>query len=307
MTSVKPWALGWLADREYLIQLAMRLNLADEPDASDEIDLEFAAVDYVVGKLWWPNLMQCSVDGSTELVFAVYVDSKRRPYPPRQIPRSELLSRKWADKLNELMPLKGNAQWYECIDGSYTPWRYPSSDDDLDESEVWIDVSHTLPKCDLDSATASAHEGAEHGELDEEDLVYDGHEESVGYDDEQGQAYYEEDGVDWVSEGGEYNEQSMEYAVEDTEYVGEERTAYDEDDGDSITVIGDGDHEHDTVGNTIKSRSIDGDNDVIPSGVDSVHGDANQAPPSGSTQDFSAEATADISGSLSSQFGLVTL
>ena len=45
----RPWALGWLAEREYFIELGRQLsNLCKGPDADDIIKLEGAAMGYVI-------------------------------------------------------------------------------------------------------------------------------------------------------------------------------------------------------------------------------------------------------------------
>ncbi|KAH9914430.1 uncharacterized protein B0H18DRAFT_1045574 [Fomitopsis serialis] len=230
MMSRKPWALGWLVDKEAVTQLARRLNLVRGPKADKEIEVEYAGVDYIVGRLWWPYMMRCRVgdnDWDTELVFAIYVDNKRRSYPPRWIPRSQMLSKKYADKLNELMPLKGKAQWYQCVDGSHTPWRYPDDDDD-DEDEVWVDVLHTLPQPEPEEeagvdVVVQEYE-AEYGEYDEEEVEYGvGAEEDLVefYEDDQELVEYAEEGEEYLEEGEEYLEEGGEYLEEGGEYLEE--------------------------------------------------------------------------------------
>ncbi|EPT00643.1 hypothetical protein FOMPIDRAFT_1049418 [Fomitopsis schrenkii] len=117
MPSAKPWALGWIAGREDFVELGRQLNLCTGLDADDEIELEAGAIDHVAGKTWRRNLMQCDVGGSIESVFAVYVDHVRRPYPPDWILRSELIERKYVDKLGAFMPLDERPQWFTCRTG----------------------------------------------------------------------------------------------------------------------------------------------------------------------------------------------
>jgi len=250
----KPWALGWLVDKEAVIELSRYLNLVRGPKADDDLEVEYAGVDYIVGRLWWPYIMRCLVDNNdwdTELVFAIYVDDKRRSYPPRWIPRSQMLSRRWADKLNELMPLKGRAQWYRCVDGSHTPWRYPNDSDD--EDEVWVDVLHTLPQPEPvqeASATETVEYEVEYGEYDEEKVEFGASfvEDFVDYN-EDGQELY---GVgDYAQEGEELFEHGVTSYEDGTNYdegtmVGDggEGAVYDEqgvvdfEDGDSDTLCG---------------------------------------------------------------------
>ena len=148
MPTPRPWALGWLADREYFIELGRQLDLCKGPAADDPIRLEGAALDYVISDTWWPNLMECVVDGSSETVFAVYVDYKRRPYPPSSIPCSELLPRKYCTRLEQFMPLDDDPQWFTCTDGSYTPWRYGGQEPG--PRTRWMDVSRYQPHPDAE-------------------------------------------------------------------------------------------------------------------------------------------------------------
>ena len=166
----RPWALGWLADREYFIELGRVLNLCQGSAAEDIIKLEAAAIHYVTSKTWWPNLVECIVDGSSEHVFAVYVDYKRRPYPPSSIPRSELIPRKYCDRLDVYMPLDDDPQWFTCINGSYTPWRYAYQEPG--PKAIWMDVSRYAPHPDADyDRIEFAEEEEESGEYyEEEDL-----------------------------------------------------------------------------------------------------------------------------------------
>jgi len=260
--------------------------------------------------------MQCLVDdkGDTELVFAIYVDNKRRSYPPRWIPRSQMLSKKWADKLNELMPLKGKAQWHRCVDGSHTPWRYPDDDDDDDdEDEIWVDVLHTLPQPEHEeeaSASVLVEEyEAEYGEYNEKDGA--GAEEDLEfYEDDQELSQV----VDYAEEGEEYLEEGEEYLEGDTEYLEEgvmgyqghadhdegatlgadgevvvydEQGAVDFEDDDSDTVHGDEDADACADDDGVDATGYvgaSGDRDAISSEVDVRRGRVDDAPPSGSVE-----------------------
>ncbi|EPT00636.1 hypothetical protein FOMPIDRAFT_88104 [Fomitopsis schrenkii] len=148
MPTPRPWALGWLADREWFIEVGRLLGLCKGPDADNKNKLEAAALHYVIGDTRWPNVMMCVVDGTTELVFAVYVDYKRRPYPPTSIPRSELLSRRYCNRLEKYMLLDDDPQWFTCEDGSYTPWRYGCQDPN--PNAIWMDVSRYQPHPDAE-------------------------------------------------------------------------------------------------------------------------------------------------------------
>ena len=148
MPTAKPWALGWLAETDYFVELARELNLCTGPDADDDTKLEFAAIRYVNGKTWWPNFMQCHVNGSIEPVFAVYVDFMPRSYPPAWIPRAELIDRRYVERLKAFMPLDERPQWFTCQDGSYTPWRYRGAVPP--EGALWMDVSIYRPHPDTD-------------------------------------------------------------------------------------------------------------------------------------------------------------
>ncbi|KAH9926867.1 uncharacterized protein B0H18DRAFT_1210787 [Fomitopsis serialis] len=305
----KPWALGWLVDTEAVVELSRCLNLVRGPKADDGLAVEDAGVKYIVSRLWWPYMMECLVDDNEnpELVFAIYVDNKRRSYPPRWIPRSQMLSRKWADKLNELMPLKGRAQWYRCVDGSHTPWRYP--DDDDDENEVWVDVLHTLPQPEPEEEAAvdvvvEEYE-VEYGEYHEEEVEYDvGAEEDLveSYEDDQESnevVDYAEDGEEYLEEG----EQGMTGYQDSTDYddgpgamVGgdgetavyaDERGAVDFEDDDSDTVRGDegadvcaGDGGDDAVGYV----GANDDRHAISSEANVHRGRVEEAPSSGSVE-----------------------
>lgn len=83
--------------------------------------------------------MQCVVGGSTEFVFAVYVAYKRRRYPPTSIPRSELVSCRYCERVDEYMSHDDDPQGFTCTDGSYTPWRYAR--EDPSPNAVWMEVS----------------------------------------------------------------------------------------------------------------------------------------------------------------------
>ena len=90
----KPWALGWLADREYFIELGRVLNLCQGSAAEDIIKLEAAAIHHVTSKTWWPNLVECIVDGSSEHVFASMstTNDDRIPHHPFSAPSLYLAS-----------------------------------------------------------------------------------------------------------------------------------------------------------------------------------------------------------------------
>ncbi|KAH9926868.1 uncharacterized protein B0H18DRAFT_1004279 [Fomitopsis serialis] len=208
-----------------------------------------------------------------------------------------MLSRRWADKLNELMPLKGKAQWYRCVGGSHTPWCYPD-DDDEDEDEIWVDVLHTLPQPEHEEEASAEEYEAEYGEYNEEDG--DGAEEDLEfYEDDQELSQV----VDYA-EGEEYLEEGEEYLEGDTEYLEEgvmghtdhdegamlggdgevvvydEQGAVDFEDDDSDTVRGDEDADARTdndggnavatVGNTDDRDATSSVADVHSEGVDGV-------------------------------------
>ena len=137
--SPKPWALGWLIDTEYFVELARYLDLYDGP-RDNWVELMGAGIDYVLAATSWPNFMECTIDGQTEFVFAVYVDYKRRPLPPHVLPRSQLLHPKYVERLEAWVPLNGDPHWFPCTDGSFTPWRYANAQPGEDED--WVDMSH---------------------------------------------------------------------------------------------------------------------------------------------------------------------
>ncbi|EPT00658.1 hypothetical protein FOMPIDRAFT_1049432 [Fomitopsis schrenkii] len=260
MPTPRPWALGWLADREWLIGLGRLLDLCEGPAADDEGELEAAALDYVFSKTKWPNVMICMVDGTTELVFAVYVDDRRRPYPPTSILRSGLLPRKYCYRLEKYKLLDNDPQWFTCEEGSsYTPWRYGCQEPGPNAG--WIDVSRYQP-----------HPDAEYDRIEVEEE-----------DENECEEYYEED-ID--SEAGEDGQEFLDDAdyVEEGDYVGEgyiaedDDVAYDEvkptlvEDDDSVTVHGDMDDvgkfdiidsEHDdaldAVDDTVSPTQVSGD------------------------------------------------
>ncbi|EPT00645.1 hypothetical protein FOMPIDRAFT_1049420 [Fomitopsis schrenkii] len=222
--------LGWLADREYFIELGRQLNLCEGPAADDIVELEAAAIHHVIVKTWWPNLMQCVVGGSDELVFAVYVDCKRRPYPPQAIPRSKLLPRKYCDRLEAWMPLSDEApQWFTCEDGSYTPWRYAYQEPG--PNAVWIDISRYQP-----------HPGADYDRIEEDAEAEDAEE------------YYEEElGSELMDVGEDVVYDDVKDALQVVE------------DDDSVTVRGDienidgmciADSEHDGASDTVDDKVL---------------------------------------------------
>ena len=197
------WVLGWLAEREYFIDLARELNLCKEPKCNDRIKLEAAAIHHVVVKTWWPNLMECVVDGTDELVFAVYVDYKRRPYPPQAIPGSALLPRKYCDRLEAWIPLDKAPQWFTCDDRSYTSRHYARHEPNV--KDVWLDMSRYRP-----------HPGADYDHLDE-DAEAEGF-----YDEELGPGAMDADGggQEYLDDPGYVEEYSVEEGNHiDGEYV----------------------------------------------------------------------------------------
>ena len=208
MPTAKPWALGWLAETDCFVELARELNLCTGPDADDEIELEAAAIHHVSEKTWWPNLMQCHVNGSIEAVFAVYVDFMPRSYPPDWIPRAELIERKYVERLKDFMELDERPQWFTCKDGSYTPWRYRGAVPP--EGALWMDVSIYRPHPDTDydrDAFIENMDEDQDGEVDDEELDCD-----YGADDAEGN--FSEEG-DYVDE--EADELEGESAVDDAE------------------------------------------------------------------------------------------
>lgn len=207
---LKPWALGWLADREYFIELGRELNLCKGPDADNKIKLEATAIRYVASKTWWPNLMQCVVGGSSELVFAVYVDYKRRAYPPPSIPRSELLPRKFCERLEAYLPLDDDPQWFTCMDGSYTPWRYGGQEPS--PNAVWMDVSIYQPHPEADYDRIELVEEDEYDAEEYYDEQFDSGVMDVG---EHGEEYL--DGADPIEEEDDYADE--ECATEGTKAV----------------------------------------------------------------------------------------
>lgn len=149
--SPKPWALGWLIDTKYFVELARYLDLYDgSPD--NWVELMGAGIDHVLAETSWPNFMECTVGGNTEFVFAMYVDYKRRPLPPHIVPRSQLLSPKYTKRLDAWVPLNGDPRWFPCTDGSFTPWRYANAQPGEDED--WVDVSYCplFPQVERDLA-----------------------------------------------------------------------------------------------------------------------------------------------------------
>ncbi|EPT00639.1 hypothetical protein FOMPIDRAFT_1060209 [Fomitopsis schrenkii] len=276
------WVLGWLADREYFIELGRQLNLCKGPQAEDTIELEAAAIHHVIVKTWWPNLMQCVVGGSDELVFAVYVDCKRRSYPPQAIPRSELLPRKYCERLEAWMPLDEAPQWFTCEDGSYTPWRHARHEPSV--QGVWLDISRYQPHPGAD------YDVVEH--VEEEDDSEEYYEEDSGSEimdvGEDGQEYLDDaDYVegDYVEEGDYVGE---EYIAEDGELVYAEGKATLVEDDDSVTVRGDSDME-----DADKFNIMDSEHDDDPDAADGTISPA--------------DVSEDVSASLSSALDAVAL
>ncbi|EPT00640.1 hypothetical protein FOMPIDRAFT_99112 [Fomitopsis schrenkii] len=270
----RAWALGWLADREWLIEVGRLLDLCKGPDADNEIKLEAAASGHVISSTRWPNVMLCLVDGTIELVFAVYVDYKRRPYPPTSIPRSELLPRKYCNRLEKFMLLDDDPQWFTCEEGSsYTPWRYGCQEPGPNAG--WIDVSRYQPHPDVEYDRI---------EVEEED-------------ENECEEYYEEDVESEIGEDGQEYLDDADY-VEEGDYVGEEYIAVDDDmaydevkptlveDDDSVTVRGD-------IEDTVKFDIMDGEHDDAPGAV------GGKVSP--------AHVSGDVSASLSSALDAIAL
>ncbi|KZT69120.1 hypothetical protein DAEQUDRAFT_738247 [Daedalea quercina L-15889] len=200
MSSNKPWALGWLADKEYFAELARQLDLYDGPP-DNWVELQGAGIDHVLSQTGWPNIMECTIGGRVEMIFSLYVDYKRRTYPPEWIPYSQLLPQKYPERL-------------QLVDVSYCP-RFPAIENEMREQFAEAEDVYS-------------------GEYDE------GYESEAFVDDEDQEYYYEveggsmEDGC-YVEVDMPFGHAGVEggYRADD-----EIKTALSEDD-DSLTVRGD--------------------------------------------------------------------
>ncbi|KZT10156.1 uncharacterized protein LAESUDRAFT_722322 [Laetiporus sulphureus 93-53] len=117
------WILGYPLSLRYAIQFAKDHGVPKRVDRPSDFDRSFAALEYIAARSGVEDVLSCWVDGESQMVFALSVDYKSGPYPPKRVHRSRTVPDENIRVLAYLLKTAAKPAWYRYDDGTYTPWQ----------------------------------------------------------------------------------------------------------------------------------------------------------------------------------------